>query len=181
MGKPNTGKTETIKKRALYVYLPSLELADEWKARAKTESMSISKFIVGRVMDSLNTEVDDDEGPSRLELLEQIHIKDETVKELEQENRMLRNLSDSLDTELKRYRSAPFLDDEFEGPRPFDPELIEILKSTTRPLTQNDILRKLNIKSTQTDLVNAISLQLEMFEQIGVVDCLGRKWRWRGS
>ncbi len=181
MGKPNKGKTETIKQRALYVYLPSVELAEEWKARAINENLSISKFVVQRVMDSLNTEVDEDKGPSRLELLEQIQIRDEMVKELEQENRMLRNLSDSLDTELKRYRSAPFLDDDFEGPRPFDPELIEILRSSTNPLTQEDIMRKLGIKSTQSDFINAISIQLEILEQIGVVECLGNKWRWRGS
>ena len=35
MPKPNRGKTETIKDRAIYVYLPSLEMVEDWKRRAE--------------------------------------------------------------------------------------------------------------------------------------------------
>jgi len=47
------GKTETIKEGAVYVYLPSLEMADGWKRRADRAGVSISKFVIDRVEDSI--------------------------------------------------------------------------------------------------------------------------------
>jgi len=38
------GKTETIKRRAIYVYLPSMEMAERWKVLAEAAGTSISKF-----------------------------------------------------------------------------------------------------------------------------------------
>ena len=35
MPRPSRGKTETIKQRAIYVYLPSLEMVEDWKRRAE--------------------------------------------------------------------------------------------------------------------------------------------------
>ncbi len=35
MPKPNLGKTETIKKRSIYVYLPSEDMVEDWKQRAE--------------------------------------------------------------------------------------------------------------------------------------------------
>ena len=35
MSMPNRRKTETIKQRALYVNLPSLEMVEDWKRRAE--------------------------------------------------------------------------------------------------------------------------------------------------
>jgi hypothetical protein len=46
MVKPDRGKTKTIKERTLYVYLPSLEMAEEWKRRAEKAGESLSKFII---------------------------------------------------------------------------------------------------------------------------------------
>ena len=39
-------KTDTIKKRAIYVYLPSQEMVDRWKESAKLQKASISKFVI---------------------------------------------------------------------------------------------------------------------------------------
>ena len=46
------GKTQTIKQRALYLYLPSEELTGEWKDAAKKEGLSISKWIQHHVSHS---------------------------------------------------------------------------------------------------------------------------------
>jgi hypothetical protein len=54
MPKPNRGKTEAIKDRAVYVYLSSLEMVEEWKHRAEKTGDSISRFVVERVEDSLS-------------------------------------------------------------------------------------------------------------------------------
>ncbi|MGC8937116.1 MAG: hypothetical protein ACP5KV_07140, partial [Candidatus Methanomethylicaceae archaeon] len=66
--KPNRGKTETIKDRAVYVYLPSVEMVEDWKRRAEKAGVSISKFVVERVEDSIRREEGEEGYLSRAEL-----------------------------------------------------------------------------------------------------------------
>ena len=44
------GKTETIKQRAIYVYLPSIEMVKRWKELAKSQGASISRFVAARAL-----------------------------------------------------------------------------------------------------------------------------------
>jgi len=66
--KPDRGKTETIKNRAVYVYLPSLEMAEDWRKRAERAGVSISRFVVERVEDSIRREEGEEGYLSRMEL-----------------------------------------------------------------------------------------------------------------
>jgi hypothetical protein len=56
MPKPNRGTTETIEDRAIYVHLPSLEIVEDWKRRAEKAGVSVSKFVIERVEDSIRRE-----------------------------------------------------------------------------------------------------------------------------
>jgi len=51
--KPNRGKTETIKQRVIYVYLPSDRAAKDWKGRVGRAGTSNSKFVFDRVENSI--------------------------------------------------------------------------------------------------------------------------------
>jgi len=53
MPRPGRGKTETIKQRSIYVYLPSLEMVVDWKRRAERAGVSLSRFVYERVEDSI--------------------------------------------------------------------------------------------------------------------------------
>ncbi|HEC95236.1 MAG TPA: hypothetical protein ENI45_04650, partial [Thermoplasmatales archaeon] len=64
-----SNKTGTIKQRAIYVYLPSIETAQRWKEIAEKEGGSISKFVIEHVENSLQQE---DEHIPRAKLLEKI-------------------------------------------------------------------------------------------------------------
>jgi hypothetical protein len=89
MPKPNRGKTETIKDRAIYVYLPSLEMAEDWKRRAEKAGVSIPRFMVERVEDSIRRE----EGYlSRAELVKRLRSAEEELRKLREENRLLKRL-----------------------------------------------------------------------------------------
>jgi len=46
-------KADTIKERAVYVYLPNEGKAKEWKKRAKSGRTSVSKFVYEHVENSL--------------------------------------------------------------------------------------------------------------------------------
>jgi hypothetical protein len=42
-------KNKQLTDRAIYVYLPTVEMADEWKSRADKSKLSISKFVLEHV------------------------------------------------------------------------------------------------------------------------------------
>jgi hypothetical protein len=52
-GRPNLGKTETIKQRAFTVYLPTEEMVGKWREEAKRYGDPMSRFIVETVDDSI--------------------------------------------------------------------------------------------------------------------------------
>ncbi|MFH0896994.1 MAG: hypothetical protein V1850_02960 [Candidatus Bathyarchaeota archaeon] len=178
MPKPNRGKTETIKKRAIYVYLPSEKMVEDWKVRAGKAGISISKFVMDRVEDSVRKEEGEEGYLSRFDLVKKLSTSEEELKKLRQVNRMLEKLCDNLDNELKRYRAKPFLDDDFKGERKFDKELIDLLRGGSS-YSGEDILAQLGISSSDTDLVKAVNKQLEFLEGYGLVEYVGRGWKWK--
>ena len=107
MPKPNRGKTETVKQRVVYVYLPTLEMTEDWKSRAEKADTSISKFIIDRVEDSIRMEKGEGNYLNRLELMKRLSSAEEELKNLRKENNLLKKLVDNLDNELKRERAKP--------------------------------------------------------------------------
>jgi hypothetical protein len=178
MPKPNKGKTKTIKKRAIYVYLPSQKMAEDWKNRADKAGTSISKFVIDKVEDSINKEASDDGYLNRLDLIKKLGDAEEELKQLRKDNRLQKKLVDNLDNELKRYRAKPFLEEGFRGTRQFDKELIDLLKEGGS-YTPDDILAHLNINPRDTDLVKAVNRQLEALERYGLLQYVGRGWKWK--
>jgi len=178
MPKPNRGKTETIKKRAIYVYLPSEKMVEDWKSGADKAGVSISKFVLDRVEDSVRKEDGEEGYLSRLELIKKLSSSEEELKKLRQDNRMLKNLVDNLDNELKKLRAEPFLQDDFRGTRRYNQELIDLLRDG-RSYTGEDILTHLNINPSDTNLVKAVNTQLEVLEGYGLVEYAGRGWKWK--
>ena len=179
MPKPNKGKTETIKDRAIYVYLPSLEMVEDWKRRAEKAGVSISKFVVERVEDSIRREEGDESYLSRAELVKRLRSVEEELKKLREENRLLKRLVENLDNELRRYRAQPFLQEAFEGVRRFDRDLLELLRRGGS-YSEEEILAHLNIDPSDVELVKAVDRQLEALEAYGLVEYRGRGWRWKG-
>ena len=45
-GRPNQGKTATIRERCINIYLPTTELVDDWKKDAEKAGMSVSRFVM---------------------------------------------------------------------------------------------------------------------------------------
>ena len=178
MSKPSRGKTETIKKRAIYVYLPSEQMVEEWKSRADKAGTSISKFVTDRVEDSIRKEEGEESYLNRLELIKRLGNSGEELKKLRDENRLLKKLVDNLDNELKRYRAQPFLEEPFKGVRRFDKELINLLREGGS-YSGDEILSHLNINSSDTDLIKAVNKQLEVLESYGLVEYVGRGWKWK--
>jgi predicted nucleic acid-binding Zn-ribbon protein len=171
-------KTETIKERAIYVYLPSETMVKEWKKRAKKQGASISKFVIEHVENSLQQEEDPLYKP-RGDLVKEISELGNEIKELREDNRQKKIVIERLETELRRYRAEVFLEERFEGVRKYDKELIDILKRQG-VVDSNVLLRDLNIDPRESELVKAVSQQLESLEAYGLVTPTKRGWRWLG-
>ena len=169
-------KTETIKERAIYVYLPSHEMVKEWKDLAEKQGISISKFVIEHVENSLGQE--EPSYLSRADLLRRMRELEEEGSKLKEDNHMLRLVIERLDDELKHYRAKPFLE-EFRGIRGYEKELIDVLKKKGT-IGSDEILDALGIDPKDSDLVKAVSTQLENLEAYGLIETMPRGWRWKG-
>jgi hypothetical protein len=174
--------TDTIKERAVYVYLPTLEMAESWKSGAKKAGVSVSKYVTDRVEDSMRREEGEKGGEgylSRLDLIRKLGDAQEELKKLREENRLLKRLSENLDRELKRHRAKPFTEEGFQGVRQFDKELVELLRKGGS-LGNEEIITKLGIEPSDAEMIRAVGRQLEALQGYGLVEYTGRGWRWKG-
>jgi len=169
-------KTETIKERAIYVYLPSEDVVKEWKDLAKDAKVSISKFVFEHVQNSLAQEKEDSY-VSRAQLIKQIKDLSEENSKLKEENRILKTAYERLDDELKHYRAKPFLETEYKGVRAYEKELVRVLKER-KSVDSYEILDLLRIDPKDSDMVKAVYRQLESLQAYGLVEETINGWRW---
>ena len=172
--------SKALKDRSIYVYLPTVQQASEWKALAEKAKLPISKFVLEHVENSLKQE-DKKRFESRAELQKQIREKDEEIAKLQQDNRLLKMLTDNLDKELKKYRAKPFAEDNgsFTGIREFDKDLIELVRKTGS-IDSDRILKELGISARDTDMVKAVNRQLSSLQSYRLIEPTPRGWKWIG-
>ncbi len=169
------GKTETIKQRSIYVYLPSHDMVQRWKTLAQNSGTSISKFVAEHVENSLREE--EAEYKSRSTLIEENRNLSETLNEKERRIGHLELLVEKLEQDLGQYRAQMFTDEEFTGVRSYDKKLIELLREPG--VHDNDvILSRLGIKPSEVDSIKAVSKQLELLQSYGLVKATPRGWSW---
>jgi hypothetical protein len=170
-------KTESIKQRSIYVYLPSLQMVEDWKSRAKKSGVSTSQFVIEHVTNSLRQEEGEEAYKPRSELIQQLREKDERIGKLTRESETLRLALERVEDELRRYRAEPFLEEDFQGTRRYDRQLIELLKKGDT-IDSDHLLRLLKINPRDTSLVKAVSKQLDNLETYGLVEKTRRGWKW---
>jgi uncharacterized protein YjiS (DUF1127 family) len=157
-------------------------MANDWKSKADKSRLSISKFVLEHVENSLKQEEENKKSyVSRAELLKQLKEKDDEIVKLKQDNRLLKMLADNLDKELKKYRAKPFAEDKgkFRGVREYDRELIQLLREN-ETIDSDHLLKDLGISPRDTDLVKAVNNQLRSLQAYGLVEPTARGWRWTG-
>jgi len=148
-----------------------------WKAKAKKTNVSISQFILEHVTNSLRQEEGEESYKPRAEMIEELRKRDEIIEKLTRDNEIVRLALERVETELRRYRAEPFLDEGFGGKRRYDERLIDILKKC-QPVSSDELLRQLRISAKETDLVKALSNQLENLQSYGLVLKTHHGWRW---
>jgi hypothetical protein len=170
-------KTKSINERYVYAYLPSVGLVKEWKVRAKKSNVSISQFVFEHVTNSLRQEDGEESYKPRAEMIEELRKKDEAIEKLARENEITKLALERVETELRKYRAEPFLEEKFSGIRKYDQKLVDLLKKG-ETIDSDHLLRQLRVSPRETDLVKAVSKQLENQEAYGLVEKTRRGWRW---
>lgn len=168
---------ESIAERSLYIYLPSTQMANDWKARAKKSTVSISKFVLEHVANSLRQEEGEESYKPRVRLIKELRKKDEEIQGLTRENEIVKLALERVENELRHYRAEPFLSDDFQGLRKYDRKLIEILRKG-EAVDSDRLLRLLRVSPKEADLVKAVSRQLENLQSYGLVQKTHHGWRW---
>ena len=177
------GKTETIKERAIWVYLPSIEQKERWQELAKQSGVSLSKWVIETVEEAVRP-AEELEWKPRKDLEEENEGLKEGVAGLRGELRQQNIIREKLERELRRYRAEPFLVPKFEGIRRYDKELIELLRSSRslngkpKALTDIEILQYLGIDPTEEEAVKGVSAQLANLEAYGIMKSTPKGWRW---
>ena len=177
------GKTETIKKRAVWVYAPTLEQRNQWGKIAKKNGMPLSKWIVKTIEDSLLVLEGDVKSRKDIEK-ENKNVRKE-ISELQSKLRQMNIIRDNLEKEIRKYRAEPFLAASFEGVRQYDKELISLLKNAksvegkNRFIDNDEILSRLGVEFSETEFVKAVSNQLSRLEGYGLLESSTKGWRWK--
>lgn len=177
------GKTETIKERAVWVYLPSLEQKEEWGRIANQNDISLSKWIIQIVEDTLHER--ETEVKSRKDIEKENKNLRSEISSLQSQLKQLSIIRENLEREIRKYRAEPFLSTTPEGGRQFDIELIDMLRNAKgvdgkhRYLDDDEVLQRLGVDLSETDSVKAISNQLSRLEKYGLVASSTKGWRWQ--
>ena len=172
-----TSKSATIKKRAVFCYLPTFAMVDKWKGLAKDAGVSISKFVIEHVENSLRQEEGKADYESRLDLIEKNKMLQEENLDLQKRCKMLDTVVDRLEGELREYRVKPFIDEDFVGVRQYQDDLIDLFKRRG-VVRKDEILASLGIDPSETALVKGIGKQISGLEKYGIIKDVGAKWKW---
>jgi len=164
------------KSRYVYLYLPSAEDKKRWEKLASEAKVPLSKFVIEIVENAL---MEESEFKPRAEMVKELGSLRDEVRKLRDDLKLKNIVIDKYESELKRYRSATFLEGVFEGARGYNQELVELLKRKT-VLDSYRILEELGIDPREADLVKAVSSQLDNLEGYGLVESTPRGWRWKG-
>lgn len=171
------GKTDTIKDRRVDVYVDTIDRKQRWLRIAEEEGESLSQFVQQCVEYAI-----EQGGPDFTELGEEtkkIQELEEEVTELRRDVKQKKVVIDKLESELKEIRTQPFVDEDFEGRRKFDEELPDVLKGADR-ITGDEILRRLAVDPSETEVVSGINTQLGQLEAYGLVRSTPQGWVWDG-
>ncbi|NYT02720.1 MAG: hypothetical protein GKC10_08205 [Methanosarcinales archaeon] len=164
------------KSRYVYLYLPSSEDKKRWGKLADDAGVPLSKFIIEIVENAL---LEESEFKPRAEMIKELGILRDEVRTLRDDLKLKKIVIDKYESELKRYRSATFLEGGFEGTREYGQKLIDLLKQKS-VIDSYRILEELGIDPREADLVKAVSAQLDNLEAYGLVESTPHGWRWIG-
>jgi len=163
------------KSRYVWLYLPSKADKDRWAERAEKAKTPLSKWAIEIIESTL---AENEEFRPCREVAKELDALKRENKELRNDLRQKAIVLERYEGELRRYRSAAFTQEDYHGTRRYNKELIEILRGGS--VDSYRLLERLGIDPSESDLIKAVSKQLEELEDYGFIRNEGRSWKWIG-
>ncbi|MCJ7444627.1 MAG: hypothetical protein MUO26_08880 [Methanotrichaceae archaeon] len=162
--------------RYVHVYMPSDADKFRWAALAEKAKMPLSKWVIA-IVESILAE--NEEFQPRHEILKELDGLKNEIRNLRNELRQKNIVLERYESELKRYRSHAFLEEDYLGVRRYAEELVKILKASSY-IDNYRLLEELGIDPRESDLVKAVSTQLEALESYRLIKATEKGWQWIG-
>jgi len=162
--------------RYIWVYANSRAQKEEWQAMAEKAKTPLSAWCVSIIEERL---AEEEGSQPRRKLLKDMETLKAENKTLRDDLRQKEIVLERYESELKRYRSQPFMEEDYRGLRPYSEDLIRILKDRDH-VDSYRLLEELGIDPRESELVKAVSRQLEELEGYKLIKSDGRSWRWIG-
>ncbi len=177
--KPKAPKNQ----RAVWVWLDTPSMVDEWKKMAKESNVSTSTFVKEIVEKHLASQ---GAITTRGTIEDQLKEAVQQVGELRSENIELNKKLERMDTLLDKYedqikesQNNKFLDGEFNGIRDFREELVDLLRDK-RQIREEKILDLLHIVPSDSKGIKAIGKQIEILLEYGLIKRYKGGYLWKG-
>jgi hypothetical protein len=162
--------------RYIWLYLPSKADKERWQALAAQAQTPLSTFCISIIEERL---AEEDGFQPRRKLLNEMETLKAENKSLHADLSQKEIILERYEAELKRYRAQPFQEDEYHGVRRYAGDLVKVLKEHGS-IDSYRLLEILGIDPRESDLVKAVSKQLEELEDYKLIRAEGRIWKWIG-
>jgi hypothetical protein len=158
----------------VWLYLPSKADKERWQALADQSKTRLSPFCISIIEERL---AEEEEFRPRCELAKENEVLKAEIKALRDDLRQKAIVIERYEADLKKYRAQSFLTEDYRGVRPYSKEIVDLLKSRGQ-VDSYKILEALGIDPRESELVKAVSNQLEELEGFGFIKADGRGWQW---
>ncbi|MFY9606202.1 MAG: hypothetical protein WAS24_05680 [Thermoplasmata archaeon] len=178
-GRPNLGRTKTLKDREVNLYLPTVEMVNQWKTEAEKHGLSLSKFVVEVVDDALR------KNPKGVTPREQLEAElKRAYAELELSIGKwedLREVQKRNEETIAEYRERLFKPGKIsEKAAEYVPRLAELIQDE-RVLPFVVAGKKFGIKDTDVNGFRALGSAADALARIGIIEKGILDWRWVGG
>lgn len=172
------GKTETIKKRRVDIYLSSEDQKERWKEYARSNNIPLSRFIRetceywinGNLMKRIE---------ERMKLIRKREELEEEFNRLKAKDLKLQNHIEMLEKERRRSQILAHILPG-DGYRMFDKELTMTLRFSKKPLPTRELIINIRLDPADEEMAEGILKQLQSLQGIGLVNHTAKGWIWKG-
>lgn len=169
--------------RAVWVWLDSPGMVDEWKRKAKESNVSTSTFVKEIVEKHLASQ---GAITSRGAIEDRLKEAVQQIGEFKSENTELNKKLERMNTLLDRYeeqirdmQNNRFLDDDFIGIRDFREDLVSLLKEK-RQINEEKILDMLHIAPSDSKSIKSFGKQIDILLEYGLIKRYKGGYLWKG-
>ena len=174
-GRPNRGRTETLKQRSVYLYAPTEKMLAKWKTEAGRYGMSLSSYLVEVIDDAMR------KTPSgltpRQKLEEELGQATSDLQAVRMQRDSLRSRLEESEATIAKYRES--LEDVLSYVPDEKLQLRVVLLFRKRSRWRiDDFTREMGMDTGKPEDLNKVKGAVEHLKRIGLVEGDFGEWRW---